>query len=418
MPSDNNITSETAISSVTLSSVTPISSVVSASSVVSVSSGAAFSSVTPACSDATFSSVASACSDVTPASAISVPSDATVSSGGTISSESSQKEQWTILKLLTWTEVYFKKFDIDSPRLTAEILLSHTLGSRRLDLYLQFDRPLNRDELAGYKQLIKRRVKNREPVAYITGDKGFRDSEFSVSPHVLIPRPDTEILVEQAVVLINAFRIREEGQKLKILELGTGSGAVIVSLARECAGHTFFATDLSIAAVEIAWKNAKNVLSDQNAKNVLSDQNAKNVLSDHLVDSAYAPPVHFWAASWLDTIRPGILFDLIISNPPYIPSGDIPSLQPEIRNHEPRLALDGGHGGFDCFRQIIASAVHCLEPGGFLLMEMGFDQREQMEKETARFPQYHEPRFVRDYAGHDRVVILRLNEGYEGCQNL
>lgn len=302
-----------------------------------------------------------------------------------MSSDTTQEGPWTILRLLTWTEGYFEKFDIDSPRLTAEILLSHTLGIRRLDLYLQFDRPLNPDELASYKQLIKRRVENREPVAYITGSKGFWDAELSVSPHVLIPRPDTETLVEHAVSLIN--NLGEQGKKLKILELGTGSGAIIISLARECADHAFFAADLSMAAVKIARKNASD---------------------NHVTDTLSAPLIHFWAGSWLNAVCPGTLFDVIVSNPPYIPSSDISSLQPEVRDHEPVLALDGGPGGFDCFRQIISSAAHCLVSGGYLLMEMGFDQREQMKKEAVAFPQFHVPQFVRDYAGHDRVVILKL----------
>jgi len=300
-----------------------------------------------------------------------------------------EKDPWTIVKVLTWSDGYFKKFDIDSPRLTSELLLSHILDIRRLDLYLQFDRPLNIDELARYRELIQRRVKNREPVAYLTGGKGFWDSDFSVSPHVLIPRPDTETLVEQTILVIN--QLEDDVGKLKILELGTGSGAIIVSLARECPNHLFFASDLSVEAVQIARKNA----FDSGSKGGYSKDSSEILFN-------------FWTASWLESIQPGVFFDVIVSNPPYIPSKDISSLKPEIYNHEPVLALDGGEDGCDCLRKIMASAVNCLNPGGSLIMEMGFDQRSLLEKEAGYLPRYHSPQFVKDYAGHDRVVVLTL----------
>ncbi len=300
-------------------------------------------------------------------------------------SEESREGPWTIIKLLTWTEGYFKKFNVDSPRLTSEILLSHLLNIRRLDLYLQFDRPLNPDELTRYRELIQRRVKEREPVAYITESKGFWHSDFFVSPHVLIPRPDTETLVEQSILAINQLHVDE--RPLKVLELGTGSGAIIISLAKECPEHSFFAADLSIPAIGIASKNA---------------------FYNDLKSPCGLSLIHFWAGSWLESVRPGVFFDIIISNPPYIPSGDIYSLQAEIRDHEPVMALDGGSDGLDCFRTIMASSVHFLSPGGSLLMEMGFDQKILMEKEALFFPQYNKPSFVKDYAEHDRVVVLTL----------
>ncbi|MBF0202170.1 MAG: peptide chain release factor N(5)-glutamine methyltransferase, partial [Desulfamplus sp.] len=169
---------------------------------------------------------------------------------------------------------------------------------------------------------------------------------------------------------------------LKVLELGTGSGAVIVSLAQECPGNLFFALDISVDAVKMARDNAR--------ANLGGDQ------------------VCFWVSSWMESLLPGFLFDVIVSNPPYIPSQVIDELQPEVRCHEPRGALDGGGDGFQAFRSILFSAATALDAQGTLIMEMGFDQRKMMAQEAASCPVYREPCFVKDYAGNDRVVVLRL----------
>ncbi|MBF0202731.1 MAG: peptide chain release factor N(5)-glutamine methyltransferase [Desulfamplus sp.] len=313
---------------------------------------------------------------------------------------------WTILKLISWTDGYLKSFDIDSPRLTAEILLCHVLDIRRLDLYLQFDRPLNKNELAKYKSLIKRRVK-KEPVAYITGIKGFWDSQFSVTPDVLIPRPDTEILVETTLALIEYKRRREseveierkakednavenkEVKKIRVLELGTGSGAVIISLARANPDILFYATDISPQAIIVARKNSFGVSSSDS------------------VPLAGLTNLFFLTGSWFSPIKHGIKFDFIVSNPPYIPTDDIKSLQQEVRDYEPLLALDGGHEGISCLRDIMESASDYLESDGVLLLEMGFDQKQKVEHEAVIISRYDTPEFLKDYAGHDRVVILR-----------
>lgn len=283
---------------------------------------------------------------------------------------------WTIIKLLSWTESYFQKQSIDSPRLTAEILLSHSLGINRLDLYLQFDRPLQQGELTGFKALIKRRI-HKEPVAYITGEKGFFDSDFEVAEGVLIPRPDTETLVEESIKIIDAGK---DSSSLMVLELGTGSGAIISSLAKECPDHYYFASDISWVALEIAKKNALRIVGDK---------------------------ICFFSSSWFAAIKEKPVFDVIISNPPYIPTIDIQKLQPEIRDFEPMLALDGGLDGFDNYRSIIKSA-HChLKPGGMLLLEMGFDQKEGMTDISTGYSQYESIDFVKDLAGHDRVVLIK-----------
>ncbi|MBF0231552.1 MAG: peptide chain release factor N(5)-glutamine methyltransferase [Desulfamplus sp.] len=345
---------------------------------------------------------------------------------------------WTIIRLLAWTEGYFRSFDIDSPRLTAEILLSHVLNIRRLDLYLQFDRPLSTNELALYKALIKRRVE-KEPVAYITGVKGFWNSQFFVTPDVLIPRPDTETLVESALALVEQKKqamkdtvgVQDNSGKLismlgkdiygekrlKVLELGTGSGAVIISLAMANPDVLFYATDISPDATAVALKNSINlsVSNDVSASNAASISSDLSPSDDSLKLSSVDVPVErvglanlfFLSGSWFLPIKKGVCFDLIVSNPPYIPTSDIKNLQQEVREYEPVLALDGGVEGISCLKEILEAAPDYLESDGFLLIEMGFDQKQRLEHEVVSISKYDKPVFIKDYAGHHRVVSLQ-----------
>lgn len=282
---------------------------------------------------------------------------------------------WTIKKILGWTESYFDGHGIDSPRLTGEILLAYVLGLRRLDLYLQHDRPLNAQELADFKALIQRR-RAREPVAYITGKRGFFNDTFQVGKGVLIPRPDTEVLVETAI----KFLSQQQEAAAKVIELGVGSGAIIVSVADACPGHLFFGCDISPAAISAASVNARDLAQT---------------------------PIHFFRGSWLDAVSSGVQFDLILSNPPYIPRADIQDLEPEVRDHEPLLALDGGPDGLDAYRIILAQAGERLAPGGQMLLEMGFDQKEGMEALAGRCRWIRELEFKKDLAGHNRLAIFK-----------
>ncbi|MBC8440399.1 MAG: peptide chain release factor N(5)-glutamine methyltransferase, partial [Deltaproteobacteria bacterium] len=268
-------------------------------------------------------------------------------------------DDWTIIKILSWTESYLKNHSIESPRLTAEMLLAHCLGKKRLDLYLQYDRPLQKNELSDFKVLIKRRIQKNEPVAYIIGEKGFFESDFEVAQGVLIPRSDTETIVEQALRILNT---NQDNSKPKtVLELGTGSGAIIVSLAKAIPGHLYFASDISLTALAIAKKNAEKIAKDK---------------------------ISFFAGSWFSCLRENSRFDLIISNPPYIPTADIQGLEPEIKEFEPILALDGGTDGIDSFRSILKSAHNYLVPGGTLLLEMGFDQKEMVQSISRQYTEY------------------------------
>jgi len=286
-------------------------------------------------------------------------------------------DAWTIKSILSWTDTYFSRRSIDSPRLTAEILLAQALGLRRLDLYLQHDRPLEKQELSDFKALIRRRTA-REPVAYILGRKGFFKEQFKVAPGVLIPRPDTETLVETAVDVLS--EIKQCGRQARVMELGVGSGAVIISIANACPDHLYFGSELSSVALAIACDNAR----------------------------AFArTPVSLFRGDWLSAVAPQALFDLILSNPPYIPSADIEFLEPEVRDCEPRLALDGGKDGLDAVRMILAQAGGRLLPSGRLILEIGFDQKSLVKTVAERFAWVTELDFIKDLAGHHRLAVFK-----------
>jgi release factor glutamine methyltransferase len=289
---------------------------------------------------------------------------------------------WNIVKLLKWTTSYFKSHGIDSPRATAEILLAHILKLKRIDLYLQYDQPLCSDELTRFKVLIKRRVK-REPVAYIVGVKEFWSMDFIVTRNVLIPRPETECLVEAAIsVLHQDAKQNAKGKSLRVLELGTGSGAIILALASQHTEHLYFASDRSLQAVALAQENAGR----------------------HGLDKA----VDFFCGDWLAPLsNDRHRFDMIISNPPYIRTGAIGRLQPEIYKFEPIAALDGDQDGLLCLRLIIDSAYRYLNPGGSLILEIGHDQKTEVKKTIDRCGNYEQVVFKKDYSGWDRVVQMQ-----------
>ena len=293
----------------------------------------------------------------------------------------SESTQWTIIKLLQWAASYLKTHDIDSPRATGEILLAHALKCERIALYLNYDQPLIGDELQVFKTLIQRRIR-REPVAYILGVKEFWSLDFEVTRDVLIPRPETECLVETALDTLSRLA---PSQSWRILDIGTGSGAIIIALAVQQPRHTYFASDRSIPAVRVARRNAKR----------------------HNLDGL----IHFFNADWLKALNPNpSAFDMIISNPPYIPSGVIDGLQPEIHSYEPTAALDGSGDGLKCFKEIIAAAHRYLEPDGVLLLEIGYDQRDDVRRLVDDSGHYKDFKCTNDYSGHNRVVSIQKRD--------
>jgi release factor glutamine methyltransferase len=294
----------------------------------------------------------------------------------------STDSEWTIIKLLKWTTSYFESHDIDGPRIEAEILLAHALQLQRIDLYLQYDQPLSGNELSRFKNLIKRRI-HKEPVAYIVGSKEFWSMDFMVSKDVLIPRPETEFLVEAALNLLpQDTASRPMSTPKRILDLGTGSGAVVLALASMRPCHLFFASDRITAAVKLAKQNAKH--------------------------HGFENRVGFICTDWFGSFKnKKPLFDMIVSNPPYVPSRIIGKLQPEIVKHEPILALDGSEDGLSCLRHIIDNAHLYLQQKGHLLLEIGHDQRDDVRKIVNQCAKYENIVYTKDYSGYDRIIQMR-----------
>ncbi len=285
-------------------------------------------------------------------------------------------ERQTILELLKWASSHFKSQHIENPRASAEILLSHLLNMERIDLYLRHDQPLSADEVRRFDALVQRRLR-REPVAYIIGEKNFWSLNLRVTGDVLIPRPETECLVERALEIMSA---RKAAGPCCVLDLGAGSGAIILALASERPMERFFASDASMAALSVAEDNARR----------------------HNLDAL----VTFLCGRWFEPFRPFEQFDMIVSNPPYIPTRIIQTLAPEIFQYEPAGALDGGPDGLDAVSIIISQAHRYMAPGGVLLMEIGWDQRKAVEDLALRSGQYEGIRFIKDYSGHDRILEM------------
>jgi release factor glutamine methyltransferase len=293
------------------------------------------------------------------------------------------RPEWTLMKLVQWAAGYFDSHHIDNPRATAEILLAHAINAKRIDLYLRYDQPLNSVELNRFKTLIKRRT-NREPVAYILGRKEFWSMDLEVNRTVLIPRPETECLVERA---LESLQADPKPECKSVLELGTGSGAVVLALASENSRHSYLGTDVSIDAVRVARRNSMR----------------------HGMDAK----IRFMVADWFEPFdaKSGI-FDLIVSNPPYIKSGDLKRLQPEIHVYEPVAALDGAKDGLRCLRHIIQCAYRYLKPTGALLLEMGHDQQAPLKQIIDACGQYADVQFYKDYSGYDRIAFMRKRSAY------
>jgi release factor glutamine methyltransferase len=294
------------------------------------------------------------------------------------------QKSWTIKELLAVTTDYLEKKEIESPRLSAEILLAHQLNIDRIKLYLRFDQPLHEQELAGYRSLIKRRL-SREPLQYITGVQEFWSLDFTVGPPVMVPRPETELLVEHVVALCRGNRLTE-GPCTRILDLGTGCGALAVAIARELEAVALWASDVSQEALDIARGNARKHGVEERIEFVLSDM-------------------------WEAFSKLGLTFDIIVSNPPYINPDAMDALPPEVRDHEPKQALDGGEEGMFYIRHIIEEAPKHLNPGGWILLEMDPEQTTKALGLIEEINSYGEKVRVKDYSHHHRVVMAQTSHG-------
>jgi len=287
---------------------------------------------------------------------------------------------WTIRELLNVSNDYLNEKQIDSPRLTAEVLLAFQLNINRVKLYLNLDLPLSDSEVSGYRALIRRRIQ-REPLQYITGVQEFWSLDFQVDPRVLIPRPETELLVEQAKERIK-YAPGTGGDLFRILDLGTGSGALAVTLAKEIQGARIWATDISPQAIDLARINAE-----------------RHKVSDR---------VEFRQGNLWDPLKDqNVIFDLIVSNPPYVSADEYGDLQPEVRDHEPRLALDGGEEGIYYIQKIIEGCANFLKPGGWLLLEMAPGQTKKAIELMKGMKTFEKETRIKDYSHLYRVVYAQ-----------
>ncbi len=267
-----------------------------------------------------------------------------------------REKTWTVLELLTWTTDYFKRAGIDSARLDAEVLLAHALETERLRLYIDYEKPVLQEERDAYRVLVQKRAQERIPVSQLLGEREFWSLGFKVTRDVLTPRPETETLVEWA--LYRATTDTQEGGQaseqpgdLRILDLGTGSGAIALALASELPHAALTATDLSPAALQVAAKNADELRTGERIRFVEGD------LFEPVAKEE---------------------FDLIVSNPPYVAREDESSLPPEL-SHEPEIALFAGPDGLDVIRRLVAEAGDHLSSGGWLGIELSPEQADEVE---------------------------------------
>lgn len=291
----------------------------------------------------------------------------------------SVRETWTLRKVLDWCTGYFEKKGVDPARLSSELLLAHVLNCQRIRLYTDLHRTMSEDELATVKALVKRAIE-QEPIQYLTGKAHFYNLEFEVNRDVLIPRPDTETLVDRALAHLKSSTIPEP----RVLDLCTGSGCVAAAIAAHHKTAIVVGTDISLPAIDVARRNIE-----------------KNKLADRVV--LYAGDLYEALKNLIDA-RP---FDLIVSNPPYIASEQIAKLDANVRDFEPRLALDGGPDGLDPHRKILAGAVDRLNPGGGLLMEIAFDQEEPAMWMLSQDQRFSDAKCFRDLGGNPRVISAR-----------
>ncbi len=259
----------------------------------------------------------------------------------------------TVLEILNKTTSFFQHKGIPNPRLDAQYILAHGLKMKRMDLYLNFDKPLSEHELEVLRPLVARRAK-REPLQHIVGSTSFRGHEIRCDRRALIPRPETESLID-------IIKKRLQGKEsATVADIGTGSGAIAIAVKKEISGTRVFATDISKDALDLARENAKNNTAE----------------------------IEFHEGDLLEALPECEKFDAIVSNPPYIPDAEKEKLQPEVRDFDPAIALFGGPDGLTLIRKILEQSKSRLNPGGILLMEIGPEANEDkiLEAEAPNYP--------------------------------
>lgn len=288
---------------------------------------------------------------------------------------------WTIRDALGWTTEHFARKSVESPRLSAEWLLSAATGLSRVELYAHHDRPLTAEERAALRGSVQRRAAG-EPLQYVTGEVAFRHLVLRAERGVFIPRPETEVLVDVALEALDAAAA---GRASTVVDLCTGAGAVALSVAHERPEARVYATDLDPSAVHLARENARRSRLEERVSVLLGD------LFEPLPEELLGR------------------IDLVAANPPYIPTGDMPGLPEEVAGFEPSLALDGGADGLDVARRVMAAAARWLRPGGTLAMELDETRAADADREMRAW--YEGVGTVCDLAGRDRVVAGRTPSG-------
>ena len=281
---------------------------------------------------------------------------------------------WTVLRMILWSAGYLEEKGVESGRLDAEHLLAHALGKDRLQLYLEFERPLTEDELDAYRPLLKRRAA-REPLQYIVGRQPFRELDLEVDPSVLIPRPETELLVSRILEWAEDRGLADGSA----LDVGTGSGAIALSLALEGPFASVLATDVDEGALAVAGRNR---------------------------DAAgLGERVELRAGRLFEPVGEEERFDVVVSNPPYVAEDEAEELEPEVREWEPARALFGGSDGLDVLRGLAAGAAGHLRKSGLLALEVGLGQAEAVAEMLEASEEWEDVRILRDYTGRERFVL-------------
>ena len=280
-------------------------------------------------------------------------------------------ETWTVGRLLSWTADFLKKKGAESPRLDAEVLLAHVLEWQRVQLYTRFEQEVGETDRAKFRDLVKKRAESM-PVAYLVGHKEFFSIALQVSPAVLIPRPDTETAVVEALERLKGLILP------KVVDVGTGSGCLALAIAKHHPSAKVIAIDISRDALDVARSNATKL--------------------------GLADRVEFREGNLLACVVNDGPFDLIVSNPPYIATSEIAHLEPGVRDYEPRLALDGGDNGLRIVARLIEQAAPLLALGGHLILEIGSDQEAPVRELIANQPGWTLSPTIRDAANHPRVV--------------
>jgi release factor glutamine methyltransferase len=299
-----------------------------------------------------------------------------------MTAEASKDEDWTIERVVRWATDDFKGRGIESPRLDAEVLLAHALGTTRVQLVIDGKRPLRKDELTRFKEFVRRR-RTHEPVAYVRGEREFYGHAFRVDKRALIPRPDTEILVQ-----VGLERTAHLSMGLRALDVCTGTGCVAIAMALERPTSLAFATDLSPDAVALARDNAHRL----------------GAYGLAIAEGDLFGAVARFRDPWSDDDdRSPLRFDLVTANPPYIPRDEIATLAADVRDFEPRLALDGGADGLDLLRRVIREAPEHLSPGGVLAVEVGAGEA-PLVRDLFEARGFLAVAVARDYARIERVV--------------